>query len=200
MTITLETIKNIIGLYFKGDMLPEEFADMFHDAQLKVFVERWRNNDLDPIVHFVTVMGDGTPALTTVNGFANVPYGFFKERKGFYRYKGVAKNIEFVTDDDLATRLTHAYEFPTADYPVAVVHSDKIRFHPTTVQHVVFTYLQWPQLPVYAVTYDKGLPMFDSASSSEVLWGVPEVVEIIQLMLQSLNIQVNQSEIQKQIK
>ena len=199
MAINHEIIKNIIGEFYTGELTAEEYCDLFFDAETKVYSVRWAEKDYHSLRHFITNMGDGSPTLTVTGGTAQTPDDFFHELSAYYRYKGAPRKIEFINDHELGHRLAHAYENPTMEYPVAVVYGDTIRFKPDTVKLVTLSYLAWPQETIYSVDYTTGIPVFNEALSSTVKWDIPEVVTIISIILQSLNIQVTQTEIQNKI-
>lgn len=198
--MTLETIKNIVSEFYHGDLIAEDFADLYYDAQLKIFSVRWRDKNMTALRHYLETMGDGTPPLLVTEGTAILPSDYFHQRYAYYMHNNVPRYIEFINDGELARRLTHAYEYPTAEYPVAVIGGTTITFKPSTVRHVVFHYLKFPEQTVYAVDYSKGMAEFDESGSSPVLWDTPEIIDIIGIILQSLNIQANNSEIQNKLK
>ena len=199
MVITLEVIKNVIGQFYKGELTEEDFTDLYYDAEVKLFSLKWAEKNHAALRHFVTTKGDGTPPLNVSSGFATLPSDFFTEIAAFYRHAGKRHRVEFVNDAEAVHRLQHAYEYPTAEYPIAVVGGETVRFHPDTVKLVTFIYYHFPQPIDYIVDYTTGIPVFNATASSSVKWDTPEIVLLIQLILQSLSITANQTEINNQL-
>lgn len=199
MVITLEVIKNVIGQFYKGELTTEDFTDLYYDAEVKLFSVKWKEKDYAALRHFVATKGDGTPPLMVNAGKASLPSDFFFVLAAYYRHAGKRTEIEFVNDTQAVHRLAHAYEFPTAEYPIGVVGGATVRFHPDTVKLVTFTYMQFPQPVDYVVDYTTGIPVFNATASTAIKWDTTEIVAMIQFILQSLSIVATQTEINNQL-
>jgi hypothetical protein len=198
--MTHETISNILSLFTDEPLPTELYCDRYHDAQLKLFAARYGERNDMSLRKFKKVMGvnDTMPLIVTA-GIAPIPSDYFARQTGWYYYNGERIRINFVEDYQFDALLTNKIEYPTQEFPIANIQSNYIRFNPITVNHVTFSYYTKPEVPVYAVTYTKGYAEFDAENSSEVLWTEGDIPALIQLILQSFNINATQTEISSKI-
>lgn len=198
--MTHETIINILSLFTVEPLPTELYCDRYHDAQLKLFAVKYGERNDMALRKFKKVMGanDTMPLIVTA-GIAPIPDDYFARKSGWYYYNGDKVQINFVEDYQYDALLTNKTEYPTAEFPIANIQSNYIRFNPTTVNHVTFSYYTKPEVPVYAVTYTQGYAEFDAENSSEVLWTEGDIPALIQLILQSFNINATQTEIKQKL-
>ena len=194
--ITHEIIKNIVGEFTDAPLDVERYVDLYHNASLSLFMQRYAEGHLDSLRGFKVVMGEGgVPGLIVTNGTAAHPAGFFEVMSGYYYFGAAPVLINFVDSESFDHMLQSSVEFPTVRYPIACVDSQTIRFEPKIVNHVRLTYLSKPVPPVYYADYSTGIPEFDASKSSKVLWTESDIPVIISMILQSLNIIINPTDI-----
>ena len=198
--MTLEDVKNIVGLFFTGQMSADIFSTAYQDGELKLFFQRYAEQDFESLRMFSRVMGDGTPPLYVTDGIADIPEDYFAIEGGYHKVSGKPWRINFIDDRTFDKLVTHKIEFPTIEYPVGNVQANYIRIRPFSIRFVTFSYFVKPSPVKYATTSARGFTEFDTAASSKVMWNEANVVTLIQNILQSFNIKVNQSDIKSKVK
>lgn len=197
--MTHEDIKNIIGSLYPGHLTVERYQSLYMDAELKLFYRLHTAGRMDALSGFRVVMGDGTDPLHVTQGVAPLPSDYFCSPGGYYMNGTVPTLVNFVEDNEYNRLIAHVYEYPDAKHPIANIQVDSIRVRPTTVKFIVMNYISHPTEPVYATTEDRGFVEFDATGSTAVRWVGPEIVLLIQEILQSLGVIATQSEIQSKI-
>jgi len=198
--MTYEEVKNIVGLFYAGYMPVKFFETHYNEGELKLFYQKYMEKDLQALRQFKAVMGDGTPPLYVINGTATIPTDFFSFESAYYRNGTELIPINFLEDADYDRLITHKIEYPTDGYPIGNIQSNYIRILPKTIKFVVFSYFTKPTPITYKVTETRGFIEFDNTDNTgTVKWDEANVVLLIQYILQSLGIIINQQEIKSKI-
>lgn len=66
----------------------------------------------------------------------------------------VERKVDFVTDEQLADKLSDPIAPPTLKYPFGILYKDNIQFYPKNLFSVLFTYLNYPAKPVFGYNVD----------------------------------------------
>lgn len=198
--MTIQEVKNIIGLFYRGYMTPALFCTHYHLGEIALFNQKVLDGQFDSLSRFSVTMGDESDPLKFISGRGDIPSDFAVPRKAYYRDGSEYIPINIVDDGQYERLLVHKIEYPTVEYPIMNIQSDYIRIMPKTIKFVVLTYLKQPSVITYNITQTYGFAEFTSSGSSTVNWDDPaDHILLIQNILKSLGIIVNQSEIQSKI-
>lgn len=197
--MTLEIVKNIVGLFTTEPMAPEFFSTRYDDASLKLFMQRYAEKDFESLRGFKKVIGDGTMGLQVQNGIAQIPDDFFAMSSAYYKKGETTVPINFVEDRTYDLMIGSKIEFPTDKFPIGNLQSNYIRIRPSTVKYVTLSYFVKPTPVTYAVTDTSGYLEFDADNSSEVFWNEANIVVIIQFILQAMGLNVDKTDIQSKL-
>ena len=195
--MTLQDVKNIVGLFTSIPMPVEIFETLYNDATLKLFLQRYGEKDFEALRQFRKVLGDGSSPLYVVSGIAAIPKDYFAFESAYHKVFGELLRINFVDDQMFDNLLTDKIEYPTFEYAIGNVQSNYIRIRPVQVKFVVFSYFIKPTNITYAVNDTLGFLEFDEANSSPCKWDEINIVALVQIILQSIGITQTQSEIQQ---
>lgn len=129
-----------------------------------------------------------TPNPTT--GIALFPYGYeFADamwgQYGFY-------NIRFVQQDRLSSWYRSSID-PIGSNPVYLLKHEGFQFYPETIGNTRLSYVRTPPPIVWGYTLDvNGLPVYNASLSSQPVWGVTDMMQIVvrALALIGINLQL----------
>lgn len=175
----------------------EIFETYYNDGSLKLFLQRYAEKNFEALRQFKKVMGDSTTPLHVTNGVAAIPVDFFAFESAYHKAFNETWLINFVDDATFDNLLAHKIEFPTLEYAIANIQSNYIRVRPSELRYIIFSYFIKPTPITYAVYDTRGFLEFNEAGSSPLMWDENNIVALVQIILQSIGINLTQSEIQQ---
>jgi len=89
-------------------------------------------------------------------------------------YNGAYREIEILTDKDLADRRTNLMAKQLEDYPAVMILGDTIKVFPTNVATAEFVFMKNPAIPVFDYYYDAALNLVYLAASATHLLAAGE--------------------------
>jgi hypothetical protein len=99
------------------------------------------------------------------------------------------KPVEFVTEDELAFRLTSTLVPVSDSYPVGTEQaSNKTQLYPKTAKAGTIYYFKKPAAPVYSYTQAGRIITYQSSTSTQLEWDDVSVIQIIAKALQLLGV------------
>jgi len=107
------------------------------------------------------------------------------------------KNIDVIDDDKYNERCDNSIKFPSLDFPIANFLSDSIRFMPKNIGQVEFSYLRYPNRPLWAYTSSTGVEIYDSTNSVDFDWNEILFTDIAKLILGYLSINLRDAELKE---
>jgi hypothetical protein len=198
--MTLDKIGWIIGQFVNFDKYSEEFDTLLNFAQNLHFANNVDNEEI--IYPFIKHKGldNGTlPLVVNSLGLATLPSDFAKHKDFTFLYNGGQEQIEMVNQWEFSHRKTQAIEYPTRHYPIGCYFGSYIKFLPTNLQFVNYTYLAKPADIHYATKSENGMLVYDPINSIELSWDEQNQVEIVKLFLQELGVIVSTEQIKSKI-
>lgn len=100
--------------------------------------------------------------------------------------------VQFLTDTQFDWFAASVTRQPTKNYPIARMEKGEIRFLPTDLKSVEFTYIRYPVRPVWGYTTSGGFDTYDSATSVNI--ELPEMcgTEIVLMLLNKIGISIRE--------
>jgi hypothetical protein len=97
--------------------------------------------------------------------------------------QGTLRQIEMLTWEDYAYRLSTSLYYPTTDRPIATIQDDGIFVAPN-LTNVILTYVREPQTPEYGYTIDPltGLPVYDPLTSTQFEYPVDVYPDLVNML------------------
>lgn len=136
--------------------------------------------------------------ISVTNNYAEEPedYMSFSSAKYVDFSKGhpIHVAVEYVTDDELATRLMSELEPPTTRFPVIAKEGSGFRVYPNIPQ-VNLTYIKVPPAPVWGYTTVNGRPVYDDATSVDFVLGHDDIASLVYMICQQIGIEVREPEL-----
>ncbi len=104
-------------------------------------------------------------------------------------------DIKIVDEDKEYYRLGSTIVPPTKKHPIGVLKSNYVQIYPTNITTVQLSYLSQPPKPVWGYTMVNNRPVFNSATSVDLLW--PDVVinDIVILALSYVGISIKDGDL-----
>ena len=102
--------------------------------------------------------------------------------------------VKFISDKDYAKRKDNEITKPSLTNPVYKISGSDIYVYPTSIASVTLDYLKQSTAatkPELVFKAENGIQVYDSASSTELVWGDDSYPEILRLLLEELGITVN---------
>jgi len=194
--MTPDEIGYIISQYTNVLDQPEEFNTRMNWGQNQLFNECIRKKDFESLEPFKYVRGEnGTKPLTFVNGNCLLPSDYVYARGMYYLLDGDPIRVNMLSVSEYENFMVSALEYPTKEYPIANIISDRIRLLPKDIRFVVFTYIKKPTEIFYSIDTSLGYAQYDPDNSVGFLWDEHNQVTIIMLVLESLGIVATREEI-----
>jgi hypothetical protein len=169
--MTPDEIGYIISQYTNVLDHPEEFNTRMNWGQNQLFNECIRKKDFESLEPFKYARGM------------------------YYLLDSKPIRVNMLNVNDYENFMVSPLEYPTKEYPIANIISDRIRLLPKDIRFVVFTYIKKPTEIFYAIDTSLGYAQYDPANSVEFLWDEHNQVTIIMLVLESLGIVATREEI-----
>ena len=107
--------------------------------------------------------------------------------------------VEIMDDDKWDERVSAVIKAPSLDFPVCNYLSDRIRFEPTTIKEVEFSYLRVPSKPVWAYTFTGDIEVYDPNTSVNFDWNDILFTDIAKLVLGYIGINLRDEQLQTAI-
>jgi hypothetical protein len=134
-----------------------------------------------------------TVALTT--GVGSLPADYLHWIDAYYVLSTETKQVKLETSQESVMRRENSIIAPTADRPMAEIFATQVRVWPTTISSINLVYLKRPTPAVYAVKWENGAQIYDSASSTQPQWGAEKHIDIIRIMLKYVGLEVGNGQI-----
>ena len=197
----LNKVIQILGEYTDLSKQKENIDSLANMAQRQYFLSIVEDNDakIDPFRIDMGGDSDTMPMVVSVNGTALIPADFYKYESSTFLYvkDGVRDivQIQRLEKEEFDHRKGHPIEMPTLKYPICSFSDKYIRFLPKNIQYVNFSYIQYPPDIHYATKLLRGWDEYDPANSIEFKWKDPDVINIIQIILNELGIKITPNQI-----
>ena len=154
---------------------------------------------MDDMSQLKVRMGVDTPALT-VNSFGRgtIPTNYLHLSSAKYvqvtdnqceNKKIKHRDIELLTDAQIAERLSNSIKMPTKKNPCMAQYGTYWQFYPSDLKKVHLTYLRLPNTPYYAYTIDEETDeyIFDETNSVNFEYPADCLTDIVRLVLTYVN-------------
>jgi hypothetical protein len=197
--MNLQTFKNIIGLFVKGNVEPERLTDFTNKAILEQFLKCYMGKDFESLRPFSVLRDGGTlPMILFNNGRAALPDDYFGNPTMLTDYN---EKVNIVDDDkQFDELLSHKIEFPTAKYPIANIQSNFIRLKPDTIRYCIFSYIAKPTPVQFGYVTTRGYVEYAPSLSVELAWNETNIIQIIMLVLRDFGVLASKEEVKSKIK
>jgi len=188
-----------------GYLAPEEFNREIKQAQMDEISEQRLRFEMG------TVSSDNLDAIKVSdnisinsNGVATKPtdYLFFDSashvvfyQNGRFENKQTTVPIDVIPTNAVATRLSSEIKTPSRYFPICVLNDDTIQFYPETLGNVKLNYLKIPPDPVWGYVTTSGQPVYDNATSTNVVLPFQLIPNLIRRVCTQLGVQVRQADI-----
>lgn len=222
MSTSINEVKQLVDYISRKNnsatLNPEQFNLILHRAQMTKFMELYGNpmdyqvgNPVPKIAYEVT-----QKISDDLRAFKKQP-NVILDRSGHLalpsdyvhlislRYKtgtnvdGVVVpkyvDIKIIDEDKEYYRLGSGIVAPTKKFPIGVLKSDYVQIYPTNITTVQLSYLSQPPKPVWGYTMINNRPVFNAATSVDLLW--PDVVinDIVILALSYVGISIKDGDL-----
>lgn len=100
--------------------------------------------------------------------------------------------VQFLPDTQFDWFASSVTRQPTKNYPIARMEKGMIRFLPTDLKSVEFTYIRYPVRPVWGYTTSGGFDTYDPSTSTNI--ELPEMcgTEIVLMLLNKIGISIRE--------
>ena len=129
-------------------------------------------------------------AVPLTVGVGSLPSDYFRVSSVLYG----DIEVKFISDKDYAKRKDNEITKPSLTNPVYKISGSDIYVYPTSIASVTLDYLKQSTAatkPELVFKAENGIQVYDSASSTELVWGDDSYPEILRLLLEELGITVN---------
>ena len=180
--------------------LPEEYQPGMPLPRQTPEITKKITEDIRP---FKVFMGKGSGAtaspLSVDDGMAEIPDDYYYHLSMQYRWikNGVMvkRHIDEVDDLEWSNRQADPLTKGTKKHPICNYQSDHIRFQPSDIGFVDFTYLRLPVDPVYAVKWDNGYAEYDPANSTQLEWDEVNQLDILHKVIADMGFSIKKGEV-----
>lgn len=109
------------------------------------------------------------------------------------------KAVDILDDDKWDERCDNSIKFPSFDFPIANFLNNSIRFMPKNLKQVQFSYLRFPNRPLWAYTSPNGVEVYDPNNSVNFEWSEILFTDIAKIILGYLSINLRDAELKQAI-
>lgn len=188
-----------------GYLSPDQFnrelkqaqMDEISEQRLKYEIGTISSDNLDSLKISDTISVSSSGSMTKPADylfFDSAQYTvFYKDSRGVQKQTQVP--VDVVSTNELAERLSSELKPPSRYFPICVLRDEDIQFYPETLGSVKLNYLKLPPDPVWGFTTVSGQPVYDSATSTNVVLPFQLIPNLIRRVCTQLGIQVRQGDI-----
>ena len=105
--------------------------------------------------------------------------------------------VDIIDDDKWAERCSNSLKGPSLDFPICNFLNTTIRFKPINLKQVEFSYLRFPNRPIWGFTTTTGVEVYSATASTNFEWNEVLFTDIAKIILSYLSINLRDSELKE---
>lgn len=140
-------------------------------------------------------LSDPTPITIDSNGQVATPTDLYQTVSITHLHNGIENEVTRVEHDRIANNLSSVIEAPDNQYPIYAQLRNKLQFYPKTLATATIIYLKKPVDMVWGYTIVSGVPVYNSATSTQPEWEDMDMNEVVYLALSYAGLNIKDADV-----